>query len=153
MIFSTTHFGVSTNFIPWAPRITARGSRSARSMGFREAEVTFPPTYKYIPGGSWMAIPSGGGTCVVRCFTGAPNWSLCFFWGGLYSYFIYVYIYMIYIIYNMIYIYEIKGMFFFPRQQVLKLGKFIQLPSSPQVVISVYSEHLPGATGSFSATS
>ena len=60
------------------PRITARGSRSARSMGFREAEVTFPPTYKYIPGGSWMAIPSGG-TCVVRCFTGAPNWSLCFF--------------------------------------------------------------------------
>lgn len=31
--------------------ITARGSRSARSMGFREAEVTFPPTYKYIPGG------------------------------------------------------------------------------------------------------
>ena len=109
-------FGVSTNFIPWAPRITARGSRSARSMGFREAEVTFPPTYKYIPGGSWMAIPSGGGTCVVRCFTGAPNWSLCFFWGGLYSYFIYVYIYIIYIwyIYYIIwYIFmRLRGCFF-----------------------------------------
>ena len=32
-------------------RINGRGLRSARSMGFREAEVTFPPTYKYIPGG------------------------------------------------------------------------------------------------------
>lgn len=31
--------------------INSRGPRSARSMGFREAEVTFPPTYKYIPGG------------------------------------------------------------------------------------------------------
>ena len=35
---------------PIEMRINGRGARSARSMGFREAEVTFPPTYKYVPG-------------------------------------------------------------------------------------------------------
>lgn len=60
-----------------------------------------------------MAIPSGGGTCVVRCFTGAPHWSLCFFFWGACIAILYTYIYIWYILYIIWYIFmRLRGCFF-----------------------------------------